>query len=118
MRSNRWVPGAERTRRPNCRFWGVAPGTRADKNSRVFFGASRSIRYTAVMPRYLRYLRIAFSATCLIACVLLIALWVRSYWRDDGLYWNIVGHRTALIASTHGRLVGYIDLFEIDRWNE
>jgi hypothetical protein len=27
-----------------------------------------------------RKLRIAFSATCLIACVLLIALWVRSYW--------------------------------------
>ena len=26
-----------------------------------------------------RNLRIAFSATCLIACVLLIALWVRSY---------------------------------------
>ena len=25
-----------------------------------------------------RYLRIAFSATCLIACVLLIVLWVRS----------------------------------------
>jgi hypothetical protein len=29
-------------------------------------------------PRFLRYLRIAFSATCLIACVLLIALWVRN----------------------------------------
>ena len=25
-----------------------------------------------------RYLRVAFSATCLIACVLLIVLWVRS----------------------------------------
>jgi hypothetical protein len=33
--------------------------------------------------RFLRYLRIAFSATCLIACVLLIALWVRSYWWAD-----------------------------------
>jgi hypothetical protein len=30
-----------------------------------------------------RYLRIAFSATCLIACVLLIALWVRSYGRAE-----------------------------------
>src|SRR6478672_10879160 len=30
-----------------------------------------------------RKLRIAFSATCLIACVLLIALWVRSYWWFD-----------------------------------
>jgi hypothetical protein len=35
------------------------------------------------MPRFLRFLRIAFSATCLIACVLLIVLWVRSYWRLD-----------------------------------
>ena len=37
------------------------------------------------MPRYLRYLRIAFSATCLIACVLLIVLWVRSYWTAEGV---------------------------------
>jgi hypothetical protein len=35
------------------------------------------------MRKYLRYLRIAFSATCLIACVLLIVLWVRSYWWYD-----------------------------------
>ncbi len=32
-----------------------------------------------------RKLRIAFSATCLIACVLLIALWVRSYSRVDSV---------------------------------
>jgi hypothetical protein len=31
-----------------------------------------------------RKLRIAFSATCLVACVLLIVLWVRSY---KTLYW-------------------------------
>jgi uncharacterized membrane protein YbhN (UPF0104 family) len=30
-----------------------------------------------------RKLRIAFSATCLIVCVLLIVLWVRSYWIVD-----------------------------------
>ncbi len=35
------------------------------------------------MKRVLRYVRIVFSATCLIACVLLIVLWVRSYWRND-----------------------------------
>jgi hypothetical protein len=35
------------------------------------------------MSRFLRYLRIAFSATCIIACALLIVLWVRSYsWAD------------------------------------
>ena len=37
------------------------------------------------MSRALRYLRIAFSATCLIACVLLIVLWVRSYWWADSV---------------------------------
>jgi hypothetical protein len=62
--------------------------------------------------RFLRYLRIAFSATCLIACVLLIVLWVRSYSSEDYLYWNIVGHRTVLVGSTHGRLVAYTALFE------
>src|SRR5438045_3167272 len=35
------------------------------------------------MKRSLRYLRIAFSATSLIACVLLIVLWVRSYYQSD-----------------------------------
>jgi hypothetical protein len=31
------------------------------------------------MSRFLRYLRITFSITCLIACALLTVLWVRSY---------------------------------------
>jgi hypothetical protein len=35
---------------------------------------------------YLRYLRIAFSAFCGLACVLLVVLWVRSYSVNDGLY--------------------------------
>ena len=30
-------------------------------------------------------LRVVFSAACLVACVLLVALWVRSYWRMDGV---------------------------------
>ena len=34
------------------------------------------------MPRFLRYLRIAFSAVCGIACVLLVVLWIRSYQRQ------------------------------------
>jgi hypothetical protein len=31
----------------------------------------------------IKYLRIAVTALCLTACVLLVALWVRSYWRSD-----------------------------------
>ena len=41
------------------------------------------LRYTVAMRRTLRYLRIAVTALSLTACVLLIALWVRSYWRYD-----------------------------------
>jgi hypothetical protein len=37
----------------------------------------------AIKCWFLRYMRIAFSATCLIACVLLIVLWVRSYVTTD-----------------------------------
>jgi hypothetical protein len=33
-----------------------------------------------------RNLRIAFSATCLLACVLLIVLWVRSYWHRQFIF--------------------------------
>jgi hypothetical protein len=36
-------------------------------------------------PMRFRKLRIAFSATCLVACVLLIVLWVRSYISGRGL---------------------------------
>src|SRR4051794_30248852 len=50
-----------------------------------------------------RKLRIAFSATCVIACVLLIALWARSYfWRDP----NVIDFSTGRwihIISMHGR---------------
>ena len=36
-------------------------------------------------PRVVRLLRISTSAVCVVACLLLIALWVRSYWRLDKL---------------------------------
>jgi hypothetical protein len=36
-------------------------------------------------PRLFRGLRIAVSAVCLIVCVILIALWVRSFWWRDRL---------------------------------
>jgi hypothetical protein len=34
-----------------------------------------------------RYLRIAFSAVCGIICLLLIVLWVRSYWWMEKVLW-------------------------------
>src|SRR6478672_11082996 len=51
-----------------------------------------------------RKLRIAFSATCVIACVLQIVLWVRSYdWRDR----IVIPLRTARflrVDSNHGKV--------------
>jgi hypothetical protein len=49
------------------------------------------------MPRYLRYLRIAFSATCGIACVLLVMLWVRSHFVIEGIVYFSRGP----FGSTH-----------------
>jgi hypothetical protein len=57
------------------------------------------------MRRSLRYLRIAFSAACLIACVLLLALWVRSYWRLDGLQGPILWPHGFSLSSMYGRLM-------------
>jgi len=56
------------------------------------------------MLRYLRYLRIAFSATSLVACVLLIALCVRSYRSDDHLLVTVFGNREVQASSIIGRM--------------
>ncbi len=54
------------------------------------------------MRKYLRYLRIAFSATCLIACVLLIVFWVRSYWWIDALFGLGSAPQYFAVGSEHG----------------
>jgi hypothetical protein len=51
------------------------------------------------MRKFLRYLRIVSSATCLIACVLLITLWVRSYWWGDAVAWQF-----GIIDSIRGQV--------------
>jgi hypothetical protein len=53
----------------------------------------------------LRYLRIAVTALSLTACVLLVGLWVRSYWWQDSV--NIPGTNTSnlFVASRQGRLI-------------
>jgi hypothetical protein len=56
------------------------------------------------MPRFLRYLRIAFSATFLIACVLLIVLWVRSYWWVSHAYGPITSNQMVECHSFFGQV--------------
>jgi hypothetical protein len=54
------------------------------------------------MPRFLRYLRIAFSATCGIACVLVYILWVRSPTWNDVAYCPYRGGELILLQSNRG----------------
>lgn len=56
------------------------------------------------MTRTLRYLRIAFSVACGIACVLLVVLWVRSYWQQVGLGAH-TNSRFIQALSRQGRLI-------------
>jgi hypothetical protein len=51
-----------------------------------------------------RKLRIAWSVAWGLAIVLMIALWVRSYWRLDRVQLNLPGTRGGLISSRGGRL--------------
>ena len=54
-----------------------------------------------------RKLRIAFSATCLVACVLLIALWMRSiFFACDGL-WLRIPDRWVLVVQSRLGGVGF-----------
>ncbi len=58
--------------------------------------ASGGVRY--------RKLRLAFSATCLIACVLLSVLWVRSYWRNERFGVLMSDNRAINLQSASGRV--------------
>ena len=58
------------------------------------------------MSSYLRYLRIAFSAMCGVVCLLLIVLWVRSYWQWDTLQYEDSSESRG-VTSQNGFLLVY-----------
>jgi hypothetical protein len=58
--------------------------------------------------RRFRKLRIAFSITCGIACLLLIGLWVRSYSHADDLVVTLTKTHQAEIQSVSGRCIAFI----------
>jgi hypothetical protein len=63
----------------------------------------------------LKCLRIAVTALSLAACVLLIVLWVRSYWRLDILEKRI-GFETYQISSVKGRIaIAHLDRTQIGK---
>jgi hypothetical protein len=51
-----------------------------------------------------RKLRIAWSVACVVACVLLIALWVRSYWHADQIYGHTAPTKVLHFGSMGGQL--------------
>jgi hypothetical protein len=55
-------------------------------------------------PRLIRGLRIAWTVGCGILCVLLIALWVRSYWRHDTFWIRLATNRITGIISVAGSI--------------
>jgi hypothetical protein len=52
--------------------------------------------------RIFRLLRISISAACAIACLLLLALWTRSYWRNDSLSISFDGRQAYMLRSVNG----------------
>jgi hypothetical protein len=52
----------------------------------------------------LRYLRIAFTAFCGLACVLLVMLWVRNRYVYDSLHGPISGETLLILTSRHDGL--------------
>ena len=73
-------------------------------------GVNRPIRFHfGQLKGYVRYVRITFSIACGIACVLLIALWARSYWWIDGAVGPISSNKVLLIGSNSGSFSFRID---------
>jgi hypothetical protein len=61
--------------------------------------------FISLMAPHLRYLRITWTVFCGIACVLLIALWARSYWWMDGVIAPL-SKSTTLVMSSGGGVLG------------
>ena len=68
------------------------------------------------MSSYLRYLRIAFSAMCGVVCLLLIVLWVRSYWQWDALQYEDLSESIDVGAQNGFLFVGKTYQIGKGRW--
>jgi hypothetical protein len=63
-------------------------------------------------------LRIAWSLGCGIACLLLIALWVRSYHRSESFWVLLSGEQLLTIQSLYGELSGGLSLYNPDEFHD
>ena len=64
----------------------------------------------------IKYLRKAVTAVCFTACALLIALWMRSAWRDDVVIAPVVGSDERLILHSIGGFL-VIDMLSSPLYN-
>ena len=64
------------------------------------------------MRPYLRYLRITWTMFCVIAAVLLVALWVRSYWISDALWVRYSATPDIVCLVTYRGSLGLTRLFD------
>jgi hypothetical protein len=63
-------------------------------------------------------MRIAVTALCLTACVLLVALWVRSYWRADVVYGTFSSEKVFSISTTAGGVAVHLYCLGSEfKWN-
>jgi hypothetical protein len=60
------------------------------------------------MRKSLRYLRFTWSGLCVIACVLLVVLWVRSYWWMDTALFPYRHATCVLLFSLQGQFGGSV----------
>jgi hypothetical protein len=75
------------------------------------------------MAKFLRYLRIAWSVGCVVVCVLLIVLWVRSYWWLNLIKGPLTPSKTLVLTSSNGFFtVGTLSstayIWKVDRWSQ
>jgi hypothetical protein len=77
------------------------------QNGANFWGKKTKSHYLVYQcPMRYRKLRIAFSSVCGIACLLLIVLWVRSYWWADAIGRGTTSNGTVtVLTSNHGAIV-------------
>jgi hypothetical protein len=57
------------------------------------------------MSNMLRKLRTSFSAICAVACLLLIALWIRSFWQVDTISGPALPKLKCGMISSQGRII-------------
>ena len=68
------------------------------------------------MQRLLGYLRIGFSASCGIVCLLMIAWWVRSYTWADGFHVKLLPSEYVQVHAGAARMCIWFEHKPINKW--